>query len=93
MTDFMLPIIRQMHDADSHQRRAEILLECPVMHLIKYQHIFMKACEVTGFQPGIDYLVQFSVALYRTRHRGNLRSVGLSHAAGHLILIAEGTPL
>jgi hypothetical protein len=92
MTDSMFPMIRQMHDADTHARRAEILLECPVILMIKYRHVFLKACEVTGFQPGVDYLEQFAVALHQTRHRGNLKSAGLSHATGHLILIAEGSP-
>lgn len=90
MTDHMLPIIRQMHDADSHGRRAEILLECPLMILMKYRDVFEKVCEQTGFQAGTEYLLFLSVAVRQTRFRGNIKGAGLSHATGQLLAIVDG---
>ena len=56
MTDSMLPIIRQMHDADDHRDRAAILLRVPDMVLIKYREVFETACRRAGFELGLHFI-------------------------------------
>jgi hypothetical protein len=88
MQDTMLPILRTMHDAGSHSERAEILLSCPIIIMIKYREVLERACERTGFQPGLDYLICFYAALHETRHGGQIKGAALMHATGVLRLIS-----
>lgn len=52
----MLPIIRQMHEAESDEARAKILLVVSDQVLMRYRHVFERACERTGFVLGIDFI-------------------------------------
>jgi hypothetical protein len=54
--DTMLPIIRQMHDAESDQERARILLAVPDAVLRRYREVFEAACLRAGFDLGVSFI-------------------------------------
>lgn len=56
MTDSMLPILRQMHDAETDQERARLLLQCPDAILLKYRDAFEAACQRARFDAGIVFI-------------------------------------
>ncbi|QOF71454.1 hypothetical protein IG197_27550 [Aminobacter sp. SR38] len=56
MTDAMLPIIRQLHDAESDQTRARILLVVPDAVLQRYREVFEAACLRVGFDLGVAFI-------------------------------------
>ena len=88
--DTMLPILRAMHDSGTDRGRAEVLLTCPIIIMIKYRHVLIDACERAGFAAGLDYLTCFDAAMHETRHRGTLKGAALSHATGVLRLLCDG---
>jgi len=56
MSDSMLPMLRQLHDADGDQARADILLRMPDSVVLKYHAIIEKACRRASFEVGLDFL-------------------------------------
>ena len=52
----MLPIISQMHEAESDRERASILLRVPDLVLMKYREVFEAACRRAGFQTGLEFI-------------------------------------
>ena len=56
MTDTMLPIIRQMHDAETDAARARILLIVPDAVLRRYREVFEAACKRAGFDLGVAFI-------------------------------------
>lgn len=56
MTDSMLPIIRQMHDAADDRVRARILLAVPDMVLLKHREVFEAACRRASFELGAQFI-------------------------------------
>ncbi len=56
MTDTMLPILRQMHDAEDNRTLALLLLAAPDMILSKYQGVIREICRKRQFEPGEAYL-------------------------------------
>ncbi|MCV0352807.1 MAG: hypothetical protein K5863_22250 [Nitratireductor sp.] len=56
MTDTMLPILRQMHDAEDNRALALLLLAAPDMILSKYQGVIHSICRKRQFEPGEAYL-------------------------------------
>ena len=56
MTDTMLPMLRQLHDADGDQARADILLRMPDSVMLKYHEVIHAACRRAGFEAGSNYL-------------------------------------
>ncbi|MCA0278468.1 MAG: hypothetical protein LCH86_20925 [Proteobacteria bacterium] len=52
----MLPIIRQIHEAESDATRAKILLVVSDQVLMRYRHVFERACERVGFGLGLDFI-------------------------------------
>lgn len=56
MTDTMLPILRQMHDAEDSRALALLLLAAPDMIMSKYQGVIRKICRKRQFEPGEAYL-------------------------------------
>jgi hypothetical protein len=48
----MLPIIRQMHDAESDEARAGVLLQLPDVVLVRHVAVFAKACRQGGLELG-----------------------------------------
>jgi hypothetical protein len=64
MTDSMLPIIRQLHDADGDRARAKVLLAMPDTIILKQAGTVGTACLKAGFQAGAEYVLR-RVALMR----------------------------
>ena len=56
MTDSMLPIIRQMLDAESDRARAGILLTVSDQVLMKYREVFEATCRRAGFDHGVEFI-------------------------------------
>lgn len=54
--DTMLPIIRQMLEADDDQVRARILLRVPDAVLGKFRPVFEQACRRTSFDLGLAFI-------------------------------------
>lgn len=67
MTDSMLPLIQQMHDAETDQARARLLLQCPDAILIKYRAAFEGACRRARFDLGVEFIDWRSVAWQSVR--------------------------
>lgn len=55
-TNDMLPIIRQMHDAESDEARAQILLVVPDAVLMRYREVFEAACRRARFELGLHFI-------------------------------------
>ena len=57
MTDSMLPILREMHDAADDRARADILLRVPDTILLKFAAIFDDCCRRASFDAGATYVL------------------------------------
>jgi len=55
MTDTMLPILRQLHDADGDRARADVLLRMPDSVMLKYHEVIDGACRRAGFEAGWNF--------------------------------------
>jgi hypothetical protein len=69
-TDAMIPIIRQLHDADGHRARARILLVMPDTILLKHAETVDGACRRAGFQAGSEFVLR-RVAMMRAVRGGD----------------------
>lgn len=67
MTDSMLPILRQMHDAETDQERARLLLQCPDAILLKYRSAFEAACLRARFDIGVEFIAWRCVTFHAVR--------------------------
>ena len=67
MTDTLLPIIRQMHEARTDEERARLLLQVPDAVLMKYREVFERACEHAGFDLGLQFITVRRAAWHATR--------------------------
>lgn len=56
MSDTMLPILRQLHEADGDRARAATLLRMPDSVMLKYHDVIEAACRRAGFEAGRNYL-------------------------------------
>jgi len=56
MSDSMLPILRQLHDADGDRARADTLLRMPDSVMLKYHDVIDAACRRAGFETGSKFL-------------------------------------
>ncbi|MEX4006922.1 hypothetical protein [Neoaquamicrobium sediminum] len=56
MSDSMLPIIRQMHEADDDRARGAILLSVSDAVLMKYRPVFEDACRRARFDLGLEFI-------------------------------------
>lgn len=64
MTDSMLPILRQLHDADGDRSRADTLLRMPDSVMLKYHEVIEGACRRAGFEAGWNFVaVRVSLCL------------------------------
>ncbi len=79
MTDNMLPILRQMHEADGDQERAKLLLACPDTILMKYASVFGEACARAQFEDGQDYILRRLTNMRAVRGPDGNLPRGLSH--------------
>lgn len=58
MTDSMIPLIRQLHDADGDAARARVLLAMPDTIILKHAGTIGTACLKAGFQAGAEYILR-----------------------------------
>lgn len=64
MSDTMLPILRQLHEADGDRARADTLLRMPDSVMLKYHQVIDAACRRAGFEAGWKFLaLRVSLAL------------------------------
>lgn len=56
MTDTMLPILRQLHDADGDRSRADTLLRMTDAVMMKYHPGIDAACRRAGFEAGSNFV-------------------------------------
>jgi hypothetical protein len=56
MTDTMLPILRQLHDADGDRARADTLLRMPDSVALKYHAVIEAACRKGDFETGVKFI-------------------------------------
>ena len=70
--DSMIPIIRQLHDADGDQARARLLLAMSDVILLKYAGVVGDACRRAGFEAGCEYLLRRVTLMRATRGKDGL---------------------
>ncbi|TPM41561.1 hypothetical protein [Mesorhizobium sp. B2-3-4] len=56
MSDSMLPMLRQLHDADGNQVRADVLLRMPDSVMLEYHEVILNACRRGGFEVGMAFV-------------------------------------
>lgn len=69
MTDSMIPIIRQLHDADGDRARARVLLAMPDSVMLKFAGTVAEACRRAGFEGGSEYVIRRVALMLATRDR------------------------
>lgn len=67
MTDSMMPILRQMHDAADDRARADILLRVPDTILLKFAALFEECCRKACFEAGSNFILLRLVAMRAVR--------------------------
>lgn len=70
--DTMIPILRQLHDADGDQARALLLLAMPDTILLKYAGAIGDACRRAGFEAGCEYALRRVTLMRATRGKDGL---------------------
>lgn len=92
--DSMIPILRQMHDAETDSARARILLNVPDILLAKYREPFEQACRRARFDAGEDFILQRVVAMRAVRDDlGNLpkeKALALKDGRIRMVSILQG---
>lgn len=92
-SDSMLPMLRQMLDADGDAARAGILLSAPTRILLRWRVEFDKSCRKARFDEGADYLALLDASADATRVDGLLPpplAMPLASARMRLVGIARG---
>lgn len=56
MSDTMLPILRQLHDAEGDRARADTLLRMPDAVMLKYHEVVLAACRRGRFEVGMAFV-------------------------------------
>lgn len=69
MTDSMIPIIRQFHDANGDRARARILLVMPDSLLMRFAGTIGDACQRASFHAGAEYVLRRVTLMRATRDR------------------------
>src|SRR5690606_24924603 len=92
--DHMLPMIRQLHEADGDAHRARLLLNLPHGTLLKYEPVFAAACRRARFEVGEAWVTLQADALRAVRDdNGNLppdKALPLRHLRAALIALQGG---
>lgn len=65
-TDSMLPILRQMHEANA-RGQAGLLLSMPLAVILKYAEPLRSACRRTGLEAGRAYVDAWVAAMLAVR--------------------------
>lgn len=66
-TDSLLPIIRDMHDAEDDRARARVLLTVSDAVLMKYRPVFEAACRRAQFDLGVAFIDVRRAAFHAVR--------------------------
>jgi hypothetical protein len=97
MLDSMIPIIRQLHDADGDRARAQILLRVDDATLLKFHPVFAGACRKAGFEPGVAFVEIRIACMHAVRSTVGGLPGGLALAAetlrAELAAFAAGAPI
>lgn len=72
MIDSMIPIIRQLHDADGDAARARVLLAMPDNIIMKYTATIADACEKAKFHAGAEFVLRRAVIMKAVRGKDGL---------------------
>jgi hypothetical protein len=89
MSDSMMPILRQMHDAADDRARADILLRVPDTILLKFSPVFEGCCRKASFEAGTALIVLRIVALRAVRDAGgNLPADMVAHLDSYRAALA-----
>jgi len=64
----MLPLIRQLHDADGDRARAKLLLAMPDAIVLKYSAVLSAACEAARFAAGGEFISRRVAAMRAVRN-------------------------
>lgn len=56
MIDTMLPILRQLYDAEGDRARADILLRMPDSVMLKYRSSIVECCRRACFEVGLAFI-------------------------------------
>ncbi|RWG76153.1 MAG: hypothetical protein EOQ69_32450 [Mesorhizobium sp.] len=56
MTDTMLPMLRQLYDADGNRARADMLLRMPDSVMLKYRGSIVECCRRASFEVGLAFV-------------------------------------
>ncbi len=91
--DTMLPMLRQMLDADGDAVRATILLSVPTRILLRWRVEFDKSCRKARFDEGADYLALLDASADATRVDGLLPpplAAAIEQARLVLVAVASG---
>ncbi len=56
MTDTMLPLLRQLHEAEGDQARADILSRMPDSVMLKYRAAIVESCRCASFEVGLAFV-------------------------------------
>ncbi|MBZ9719118.1 hypothetical protein LB519_14815 [Mesorhizobium sp. AD1-1] len=87
----MDPFIARMRNAESDAVRAAVLLEAPVLTLLRWRSAFADHCRRAAFHEGVLYLDILAETLGKTRHRGNLAgTMPMSGVTATLLNIVDG---
>ena len=84
MLDSMIPVIRQLHEADGDHARARILLQCPDAVLLKYHPVFRAACERARFDAGVAFVEGRVALMHAVRDADGLLPFDLSKSVEDL---------
>lgn len=91
MVNTIDPHVLRMRDADGDAERAAVLLEAPVLTLLRWRPVFAHHCRRAAFGEGLDYLDALFDTLGKPRHRGNLAgTMPMAGATAVLLRIADG---
>ncbi|NGO50455.1 hypothetical protein [Allomesorhizobium camelthorni] len=77
MTDTMLPILREMIDADGDAPRADVLLRVPDSILFTYPDIFARCCRDARFEAGNAFITMRVASLMAVRGSNGLLPANL----------------
>lgn len=89
MTIELDPFVKRMRDAETDAERAVVLLEAPVLTLLRWAGVFDHHCRRAAFDEGSDYLAALRETLGRQRHRGEFSGVVLTAATTTLLGVLE----
>ncbi|OBQ68392.1 hypothetical protein EFV37_25160 [Mesorhizobium loti] len=85
------PFIALIRNAEGDNERATVLLEAPVLTLLRWRSTFADYCRRAAFHEGIVYLDLLADTMGKPRHRGNLAgTMPMSGITATLLNIADG---